>query len=278
VSVVTLDEEKKKFYHVAQCGRTVYAIRHKSQALRIFEDGPHQRPQASVLRLGDIQATSLVASDTGDVYVTARSDNWIWRVASAFPSVSAAAERWVTTKRAPRANYPLSLSLSAGRLLVTKRDELMVLDLNGNRSCLVVVQARVRMRHAVETSRGTFVACIAEQLVSGAGGSGRSAGLVAEIDRGGRILKSVSVDGGRQSPLHLDIDCDGRCFVIDSRGSSVLLLNDAFDVERVVLKCDGSERCNLARLRYVAHTDQLLVAVKGGHLHRYCVRQQGAAA
>jgi hypothetical protein len=281
VSDLPLVEETKKYYHVAQSRKTVYAIRHKSQALHIFEDRPNHRPQASVLRLGDLQATSLAASDTGDVYLTARSDNWIWRLVSAFQSVGspAAAERWVTTKRASNANHPLSLSLSAGRLLVVKRDELMVYDPSGNRSCLVVVQGHVHMRHAVETSHATFVACVAERIGSGSGSSSsRSVGLVAEIDSGGRLLRSVNIDGGCQSPLYLDVDCDGRYFVVDSRGSSVLLLNDAFDVERVILNCDASEKGRLVQLSYVAHAGQLLVAMKGGHLRRYRIRQRQGAA
>jgi hypothetical protein len=267
VSVLTLGEGKK-FYHVTQRGKTVYAIRHKSHSLHIFDDdgSPQQR---SVLRLKDLRATSLAASDTGSVYLTARSDNWIWRIVSTSPSASLP-ERWITTKRTPNTNYPLSLSLYAGRLLVTKRDELIVFDLNGTRRHSVVVQGRIHMRHAVETPIGSFVACAAEHRGSG---GGRFFGLVAEIDGTGKVLRSFNI-GGRQSPLHLDVDSDGNCFVIDSSGCTVIQLSAALDVERLVLKCNGSERGTMARLCCVAKAGQLLVATKGGHLYRYRVRHQ----
>jgi len=213
----------------------------------------------------------VACADTKQLYVSdgihicpnphAGGSDSVWRVTMD----SGRAEKWLTSESigatSPRRFNCSKLSLSYRRLLVLASqylegffDELFLFGLDG------VLLKRISLAepatgpcHAVETSRGTFVACCS--------GSNQQ---VFEVDADGHVIR---VTPNRQQFLgtcYLALAADGRMLVVDCGQSCVLLLNSELELERVLIDVEHNQLAGgPTSMCYVEKTNLVILVVNG---------------
>ena len=144
----------------------------------------------------------------------------MWRV-----SLDGDVIKWLPNKSTTTDLQPWSLSVTSRRLLVTSHnDELLLFGADGVELKRVSSPDMKDLRHAVETSRGTFIVCHMEPQPR-----------VVEVDDSGHVIRVYSDQQQLGRPCYLALDSDGRVFVADWNKHRVLLLNSRLELERVLL-------------------------------------------
>jgi hypothetical protein len=102
-----------------------------------------------------------------------------------------------------------------------------------------------RLRHTMETWRGTFIVCHTQ---------------VVEVNDSGHVIRVYSDQQQLDWPFYLALDSDGRVFVADYYKHRVLLLNSRLELERILLDTEQHQLVDLPwRLCYIEQTRQLIV-------------------
>ena len=129
-----------------------------------------------------------------------------------------------------------TLSIRSRRLLVTsgavavvgddpeKRSELILFGADGAELRRVSSPAVKELKHAVETSRETFIVAHRKPSVQ-----------VSEVDIDWKTVRVYSDDLALSDPIYLALDPDDRVFVADNDTGQVLLLNNRLKLEVALL-------------------------------------------
>jgi len=153
---------------------------------------------------------------------------------------------------------PRSLSVKAGRLLVTLRshsaNELIQFDADKEELRRVKLSRDMVPHHAVESPTGTFIVNHWNWQLGQY--------KVSEVDTDGRVLRqfTISTIEPSESSRYIAVDSRGNIFVADPHNGCVLLLDDRLSLPRLII--DAQQMPYMFRpeqLCYVERSGQLLV-------------------
>ena len=225
---------------VAELNNKIYVVCYKSSSVRVFSADPPNNRLEDIKVEGLRDPLDLIADSlTQQLYVADRKSRCVWRIAV----VDNTATQFITDVN------PSSLSVTSGRLLVTSSSELQLYAADGVPLQQVQLPRYIVARHAVETSRGTYIVCHSD-LAKHHG--------VSEVDGVGRAVR-VYYDGPPgPGPLQLNDPyrvtqfAAGRHLLIADRGNNrVLSLTADLKLDRVLLTedHDGLNICSLRNMQ-----------------------------
>ena len=252
----------RQVFGVTQCDNKLFVVCRDCDTIFVF--GPNNE------RLTNIKLTELkrprdivYCTETRQLYIADydwRSADRVWRVSCDGRQVV----EWLTRKSTTTSKFrPYTLSVTAGRLLVTNSykafvgsstDELLLFSVDGVELNRVSSPDMKELRHAVETSRGTFIVSHYEPQPQ-----------VSEVDVTGHVIRVYCDQQQLVYPIYLSLDSEGRVFVADygSDKHQVLLLTRDLELERVLLDTQQHQsHSQPLRLCYVQQTHQLVVGCK----------------
>jgi hypothetical protein len=238
---------------VAQLADKIYVVC-ESAAIRVYRASPpyDRLPDVKVEGMewpGDIAACSV----SQHLYIADWLARCVWRT-----EVSGLVDRWTQYIAVVS---PRSLSVTSGRLLVMRYNELVQYGDTPDQPKHIPLSDYIAARHAVETSHGTFIVCHI-------GRRDDQRHQVSEVDVDGRVVRVYGGQCGHgphqlDYPLHLAQDAAGRLLVADRDNGRIVLLNSQLELDRVLLDSVDLD-LKPYRLSYVEETGQLLVGEWGG--------------
>lgn len=165
------------------------------------------------------------------------------------------------------AAWKLFADNAAERLLVSSPRSVCFYGLDGKRQERVSLPKYMDASHALVTADGRIYVCHT--------GANNEFPQVTEIDIKGNVLRACGGPKGSDvdkfsSPAYLDLDANGRLFVVDQLNGRVALLDSNLILERVLQLNEGAEMTNLpSRVRYLPHIGKLLIATNKGAIIIY---------
>jgi len=169
----------------------------------------------------------------------------VWRVSVD----SGRAKKWIPSKRASADFSPLSLSVTSRRqVLVTSYDGdvLSLYSVEGSLVLCTTLPRQSKARHAVQTSRDTFVVCRTLPRHD-----------VIEVDFLGHVMRVFGAE--LNWPRRLALCVNGDVTVVDSASNRVLLVDEQLRLKRVLLSGEHDGLKGAWRLSYSLDSGQLVV-------------------
>jgi hypothetical protein len=232
---------------VAELSGRLYVACTKSGVIQVFESKP-PFDRIDVINVdGLISSSDITAcSITSQLYVADIEERAIWRVNVL--SVDKLADKFISTKL-----LPYSLSINAGRLLITPRDgdALFIFGDDGNEVNRVPLPRFMLARHAVETNRDTYIVSYSNRWFESSQSEQDS---VSEVDVSGQVVRRFSK--GRDigpvqfnRPRYLALVGNSDVVVADRFNECIVLLDSGLQFKRVLLESLGQQPDRLCFIR-----------------------------
>jgi len=194
---------------VAVLGDKIYVVCDQTDMIDVYQRDSLQ-PVDSI-KMGGLQLPNGLAAccQSRQLYVMADLGQCVWRVSAD----DCRATRWIPSRRAPDDVGALSLSVTSRQVLVTsyRGDALSLFAGDGRPLARVELPGQSKARHAVQTSRATFVVCRTLPRHD-----------VIEMDAGGHVIR---VYGGELNWPRRLAAVDGDLIVTDSGSGRVLVVD-----------------------------------------------------
>lgn len=270
VKVTPLIEGDYPVWGVAVSDDELYVAQIQSNEILVFSNRPpFARLENITVPDLEIPQDIVICNDTGHLYIADGGGTCaIWRVNL---SHNEEVDKFVTIKK-----RPFSLSVKSLHLLITPGDgdALFAYGEDGNQLSHTTISDHMWARHAVETSRKTYIVShrgrsfdIRRQLnYSG----------VSELDVDGRVVctfGSGHADIGAvqfNMPYYMALHGDGHLIVADYFNKCIVVLKSDLDVKLVLLSsleeqplrlCLSRDNCRNITYLFVAHAVSPIISV-----------------